>query len=394
MQGKKVSIVDLLLVLLECKKFLIVSMVLVSVGAVVLALVLPEYFTAQAVLLPSTNMAMQNPLSSLLGDLPINNMMKSLDLLGGSDNDQVLSILGSRRIAEKAISRFDLVTRYKFHKRKKYYIEDVIRRFNKNFSVNETDLGNLALSFTDKNAQFSAEVVNFIIGELDVMNSQISRNNAKNTREFFENRLALVRHDMDSVHQRFADFQQKHNYIDLEQQVKVSIEALSKVEAQILNNDINVEFLKNRYGAGSYEVRELARERRLLQEKMTQYLDSGSGELIVALKEAPRLGIEYTYLVRDVKVQEMLHSFLLQNFEQAKLSEANNTPTINVLEYAKVPQKRSRPKRMVLCMLIFFAGLITFSMLCLIRKWYIVQTVEKSEAFTKISFLLARLKKW
>ncbi len=394
MQEKKISIVDLLLLLLEYKKFLIGGMAFISVAAVVTVLLLPEYFTAQAVLLPSSGMSMNNPMSSVLGDLPLN-MMKSFDFLdGGSDNDQLLSILESRRLAEKAIDKYDLITRYKFHKKKKYYIEDVIRRFNKDFSVTETDLKNLSLSFTDKNPGFSAELLNYLIGELDSINSEISRNNARNTRQFFERRVAIVKAAMDSAHQRFADFQQEHNYIDLEKQVGASIDALSKVEAQILSSDINLEFLKNRYGAGSYEVRELRRERGVLQQRMSHYLDSGSGELIISLKDAPRLGIEYTYLLRAVKVQEMLHAFLLQNYEQARLSEANNTPTVNVLEYAKPPQKRSRPKRMIFCMLSFFGGFVLLSLLSLIHKWYVIQVAEKSESYAKVSAVLSQLKKW
>lgn len=394
MHEKKISIVDLLLILLEFKRFLIGGLVFISVAAVVTVLLLPEYFTAQAVLLPSSGMSMNNPLSSLIGDLPLN-MMKSFDFLGGgSDNDQLLSILGSRRLAEKVIDKYDLASRYKFHKRKKYYIEDVIRQFNKNLTVTETDLDNIALSFTDTNPDFSAEVVNYIIGELDSMNSEISRKNARNTRRFFEGRLAVVKQAMDSAHKSFADFQQKNNYIDLEQQIVASIDALSKVEAQILSSDINLEFLKNRYGAGSYEVRELRRERNVLERRMSHYLDSGSGELIISLRDAPRLGIEYSYLLRDVKVQEMLHSFLLQNYEQAKLSEANNTPTVNVLEYAEVPQKRSRPKRMIFCMLTFFAGFMIMSMLCFLRKWYSIQVAEKSEAHGKIAAVFSQLKKW
>ena len=237
-------------------------------------------------------------------------------------------------------------------------------------------------------------MVNYIIDELDTMNSEISQNNAKNTRIFFEKRLTLVKKEMDSVHQKFADFQQKYNYIDLEQQVIASIEALSTIEAQIINNDINVEFLKNKYGAGSYEVKEQLKNRRILEKRMKHYLDSGSGELIIPLKNAPRLGIEYSYHYRDVKVHEMLHAFLLQNYEQARLSEANNTPTVNVLEYARIPQKKAYPKRAIICLLIFFSGLILVSMTIFLMKWYKIQSHNNSESFVKLTTLFSHLKKW
>jgi tyrosine-protein kinase Etk/Wzc len=394
MQGKKISILDLVLILIERKRFFVFSMTVIAITAVVITFLLPKHYTASASLLPSTNSPLKNPFSALLTDIPLNSMMKSLDFLESSDNDQILAILGSRRIADKVIQQFNLIQRYKFHKRKKYFIEDVIREFNRNYDVIETDLKNINISFTDTNPEFSARVVNFIVNVLDSINSEISRNNARNTRLFFENRLKIVKEDMDSAHQRFAAFQQEHNYIDLEQQVISSIDALSKIEAQILNNDINIEFLKNRYGKESYEVKELFKNRRILKRQMAHYLDSGSGELIIPLKSTPKLGITYTYLMRDVKVQEMLHTFLLQNFEQAKLSEANNTPTVNVLEYAMVPQKKSRPKRAIICLLIFFSGLIVVSMVIFILKWYEIQSAGNTEAYSKVATLLSHLKKW
>lgn len=394
MQEKKISIVDLLLVLLDYKRFLIGSMTFISVAVVVTVVLLPEYFTSNAVLLPSQGMSMSNPLSSMLGDLPLN-MMKSFDFLdGGSDNDQLLSILGSRLIAEKAINEFDLVTRYKFNKKKKYYIENVIREFNQNFSVAETDLKNVSLHFIDKDPEFAANMLEYIIDELDSINSELSRKKARNTRKFFEKRLAVVKEEMDSAHHRFAAFQKRNNYIDMEQQIISTIEALSKVEAQILSSDINLEFLRSRFGRESFEVKELRKERRILEKRMSHYLDSGSGELIISLKDAPELGIEYSYLLRDVKVREMLYTFLLQQFEQAKLSEANTTPTVNVLEHANIPQKRSRPKRMIICLLTFFISLILMSLICLVRRWYALQAAEKTEAYDKIAALFSHLKKW
>ncbi len=395
MQDKKVSIIDLLVILSERKRFFIICMTLISVTAVIISLLLPKYYTSNACLLPSSSTStIGNPLSALLGDLPLNNMMESFDFLSGSDNDQLLAILESRRLAEKVIARFDLATRYKFKKKKQYFLEDVLRQFNKNYDVSENDLKNITIGFTDSNPEFSAQVVNYIIEALDSMNSEVSRNNAKNTRLFFENRLSIVKHDMDSAHQRFAAFQEKHNYLDLEQQVISSIEALSKVEAQILSNDINMDFLKNRYGSGSNEVAELLKNRRILEKRMAFYMDSGSGELILPLKNTPKLSIEYSYLLRDVKVQGMLHSFLLQNYEQAKLSEANNTPSVNVLEYANIPQKKSQPKRGIICMVSFCIGLIIVSFLIFLMKWYDIQREQATAAYEKITMIKAYLKKW
>lgn len=386
MNDKKISILDIALILLEKKRFLFITLTLISIATVTSTFFMKKHYIATATLLPAKSTSLSSPLSAMMGDLPLGNIMKSFDFLeGGSDNDQLISILESRRLAELVVEHFSLADRYKFTKKKQFYIEDVILAFHKHYEAYETDLKNIVITYTDTNPAFSADVVNYIVSELDSTNFSISRDNARNTRLFFEERLRVVKKEMDSAHAKLATFQEKNNFLNLEDQVSSSIEALSLIEAQLLSNDVNVELLKNRYGTNGYEVRELMKNRKILEERMNHYLDNGSGQLILPLKKAPRLGIEYTYLLRNVKVQEMLHAFLLQNYEQAKLTEANTTPTVTVLEYAKPPQKKFRPKRTIICFLVFTISFVLLSFWILIVKWFTMQKEGQTEAYHKLA---------
>jgi len=46
-----------------------------------------------------------------------------------------------------------------------------------------------------------------------------------------------------------------------------------------------------------------------------------------------------------VKIQEVIFELLTQQYEQAKLQEAKDTPTVQVLDSAVPPVKKSRPNR-------------------------------------------------
>jgi tyrosine-protein kinase Etk/Wzc len=113
-------------------------------------------------------------------------------------------------------------------------------------------------------------------------------------------------------------------------------------------------------------------------------MDNGSGDLIVALKKAPQKGVEYAYLMRDVKVQESLYKFVIQLFEQAKFTEANTIPSVQVLEWAKIPQKKTRPKRSIICIMIFFVGLVGNTLYILSREWLAVQKAQNTELYQKL----------
>jgi uncharacterized protein involved in exopolysaccharide biosynthesis len=58
----------------------------------------------------------------------------------------------------------------------------------------------------------------------------------------------------------------------------------------------------------------------------------------------PEVGMEYIRLVRDVKVQETVHNLLMAQYEQAKINEARDMPTVQLLDKAVVAERKSRPK--------------------------------------------------
>jgi tyrosine-protein kinase Etk/Wzc len=56
-------------------------------------------------------------------------------------------------------------------------------------------------------------------------------------------------------------------------------------------------------------------------------------------------------LSRDAKIKEMLYELLTREFEIAKIEEAKSMPTIQVLDKAVVPEKKSKPERRKMVML-------------------------------------------
>ena len=60
--------------------------------------------------------------------------------------------------------------------------------------------------------------------------------------------------------------------------------------------------------------------------------------------------------MRDFKVQETLFELLTKQYEISKINEARNTSTIQVLDHATVPDKKSKPKRALIVFLITFSA--------------------------------------
>lgn len=386
-----VSLLDLVLILLGRKWLLLGGMVVISAAAVSLVLSMTSYYTAVAVVLPSQQ-KMGLPFGSLLGgDNPMSGLMKSLDFLGSDDNSRFMSILESRKLAENVINRFDLEDRYGFKKKKKRYFENVLKEYHRKVRVEEDENGNIRINAEDSTPEVAAAIANYIAEELDSISYQLSQQSARGSRMFFEERLKLIRHDMDSVHRAFADFQIANNFIDLDQQIKSSIEALAGVEAEVIATQIEKDMLSSSFGNNS-RMAEVKRKKEVLSRRMTDYMENGSGSLVLPLKKAPELGILYANLYRDVKVQETIYALILQLYEQAKFREANNSPVVTLLEKASVPQKRTSPKRMVFCLVMFLAGMSMLVTWVLLDYWYKSQRLARTETAAKLEKLFAHFR--
>ncbi len=78
------------------------------------------------------------------------------------------------------------------------------------------------------------------------------------------------------------------------------------------------------------------------------FLENRLNEIQQELKRVDNL------LTREAKIKEMLFEMLTQEYEVAKIEEAKSIPTIQVLDTAVIPEKKSKPKRL---QIIFLSGI-------------------------------------
>ena len=59
----------------------------------------------------------------------------------------------------------------------------------------------------------------------------------------------------------------------------------------------------------------------------------------------PAVGLELARLTREAAIQEAVFELLTQQYEQAKIVEVRDTPTVQVLDRAVPPERKSYPPR-------------------------------------------------
>jgi len=100
------------------------------------------------------------------------------------------------------------------------------------------------------------------------------------------------------------------------------------------------------------EVRALLASISKLKSQLGSMASSGdTGGIIPGVGAAPGIGVEYFRKLRELKVQEAVFEQLTKQFELAKLNEARDSSSIQVLDEAVAPTKKSKPKRSLIVIL-------------------------------------------
>jgi hypothetical protein len=85
---------------------------------------------------------------------------------------------------------------------------------------------------------------------------------------------------------------------------------------------------------------------------------AGNNSLYPSIRRLPLLGVTYAELYRANKIQETVFELLTQQCELAKVQEAKETPSVKVLDGARLPEKKSFPPRLLIMFLGGFLSLM------------------------------------
>ena len=78
---------------------------------------------------------------------------------------------------------------------------------------------------------------------------------------------------------------------------------------------------------------------------------AGGGLPYPTIKSLPLLGAKYGDYYRRAKIQETVYELLTEQYELAKVQEAKETPSVKVLDPARVPERKSFPPRLLIMLL-------------------------------------------
>jgi capsule polysaccharide export protein KpsE/RkpR len=235
--------------------------------------------------------------------------------------------------------------------------------------------GIIAVSVTYHDKNLAANIANSFVEELNRFNTETAMTAGKKYRIFIEKRLEENKDSLTKAETALRAFQEKHRTIALEVEVESVIETIAALKSEIIllevqKGAIGSASLSNPYtGNINKRLRELKKQ--LAKIEIGSETDKKNGFGVgfsIPLAELPELTLEYARLYRDVKVQEAVFELLAQQYEQAKIMEAKDTPTVQILDSAAPPEEKSYPQRTKITLLVLLASLFVSIGLVILRE--------------------------
>ena len=351
----EINLLELLLVIVKHKKMIFLTCLVTFIVACGITLLMPNIYTSTARILPPKDS--KGGLSSMLGGMGDIAAMAGISTGGGS-GELYIGMLKSRTVSDAIIERFDLMTHFEWKTRTGAYAALAGKA---TFSLGKDD-GLMSVSFEDEDPQLAADIANAYIDELQKLNVKINLNNAGKERIFLEDRLDLVRNDLANAEDALKEFQEKNKAIRIDAQASAIIEAIASLKGELASKEVELGVLLSSQTEQNPQVMALREGITQIKDQISRLERSPEGkkvsdDIFLTTSDVPELGVQYARLLRNFKVQETLYELLTKQYEVAKINEAKNTSTIQVLDGAIVPDKKSKPRRSLIVLLItFFVG--------------------------------------
>jgi tyrosine-protein kinase Etk/Wzc len=341
------TLIGFLQVVTRHRKFISRFVVLGTLGAIVLALLLPKWYKSTASVFPAEKADLLGGLDGIASVAKAFAPSKALSALGtNSETDRYMAILKSGTVMGAVIQKFDLVHVYDITN---YPGERTARELMSNVDFTVENEGNLTVAVYDRDPQRAADMANFFVEMLNKTNTELMVQNARGNRGFIENRYLKNLEDLRQAEDSLKSFQKRYGVIALPEQLEASIKGAAEIVGQLALKEVQVGVLRRSLSADNPSVQAVQNEVEELRKKLGE-MNSGKGagandlKVFVPFKMIPDLGAEYVRRLRNVEIQYKILQFITPLYEQAKVEENRQTPSVLVLDRAGPAERKAKPK--------------------------------------------------
>ena len=318
------GLLDLAIPLATHWKAMIALPLIAAAVAVGITFIVKPTFTARTTLIPPQQQGgAASALSSLTALAP---------LAAGSlrtQADQYAALLVSNAVTDKVISAFDLRQVYQ-----QELLFDTRQRLLRSVQVivGKKD-GLISIDVDDSSPDRAAAIANRFVDELRALTARLALTDAQQRRQFFEGQLTQTREHLAKAQSALQT--SGFSAGALRSEPRAAAESYAKLKADISAIEIRLQAMRSTLADNTPEVQATQATLSTLRSQLSRAESSADVSS----------GQDYVGKYREFKYQEVLFDILSRQYELARLDETKEGASVQVVDPATPPERRSRPHR-------------------------------------------------
>lgn len=389
---KEINVIDLLLTVARHKRLIIGGVFGLALLTLTACFIMSPVFTATATLLPPQQSS-SSAATQLMGQLGGTASLLLGTSLPSSSGDLFVGLVADNAVLDPIIDRFDLMKLYDIETRvemRKKITEDILT------SEKDVKSGIVSISVEDTDPQRAADMANAFTDALKSVLEKLAVTDAGMRRVFFEGELKKAHGQLIEAEDAIKGFQENTGAFKIDEQTAALLQGMAILKANVVAKEVQMTVMKTYAAPDNPDLKKAEEELRALREqlkKQEERQDSSSFNPLMPIGQIPELGLQYVRKLRDYKYSEALYELVTKSYVAARMDEAREAMVIQVIRKATPPDKKTKPKVVLLVAFAIIGGGGLFTMIALSREIFgkAYQDPEVRRRFQYVKHDLRRL---
>ena len=224
----------------------------------------------------------------------------------------------------------------------------------------DTSSGIVTLSIYEEDPKIAAAMANAFVEEMRSQSKGMAISEAAQRRLFYEEQLKDTKVALARAEDEMRSFQEKTGVIRPDVQAQAVITGDAALRAQIAAKEVEMKVLRTYATSSNPDLQKAEEALQGLKAELAKLeVRGGNGtNPLIPTGLMPSEGLEYIRKMRDVTFNQQLYELIMKLYQSAKLDQSNDASIIQVVDKAVVPEKKAKPKRLLVIAIALFAGFL------------------------------------
>jgi uncharacterized protein involved in exopolysaccharide biosynthesis len=366
----EISLLDLLQTIVDNLRLLVLGPLAVGFTALGISFLIPPTYTAKTQFLPPQQQ--QSAAASMLASL--GSLGGLAGAVGGIKNpaDQYLAYMKSVTLQDSLIERFNLLERYEAKTK-----TDARLGLKENVRASTGKDGLISVEVDDTDPKFAAELANAHVEELGKLLGKLATTEAQQRRLFFEKQLNQAKDKL--IQSEIALKATGVSGNVLKSNPASAVAAVAGLQAAVTAQEVKLGAMRGYLAETAPDFKQAMNELANLRSQLGKQEKDTPSNGGKATTEG-----DYITKYREFKYHETLFELFSKQFELAKVDEAREGAVIQVLDDAQPPERKSKPKKALIAIIVTLAAGFALLLFVFIRQ-ALRNSSQNSESANKLA---------